>query len=333
MEQQSIAYSKQRLSDNSEQINDAYLEALNKTKYQVLTGYNNSEANYADLTYNQITGCNTVANGKQYLVKDKEGKVLVNSAVAKAYDNNNGDFNRFLRDMGYTQSDIDVSKVTESKEAVHEAWDKYLASVGKSIDDNDGEHILGFDYTSFSKDSYDGYPTYDTAYAATKDGQNIDLFKDSNGYYKERYALEARTVENDDGTTSTVVCYQTEDQQGTDDYNVVNDVTYNTETKKFTYKNQEGNDVEVDALYADPSENLISESYKNYLTKQADGSFVSEGGTSYDVTKSSKALNFEGTTPAQRELYDYAVSITEAYYNDKVSGNSQNLKYDKEMVN
>ena len=83
MEQQSIAYSKQRLSDNSEQINDAYLEALNKTKYQVLTGYNNSEANYADLTYNQITGCNTVANGKQYLVKDKEGKVLVNSAVQK----------------------------------------------------------------------------------------------------------------------------------------------------------------------------------------------------------------------------------------------------------
>lgn len=333
MEQQSIAYSKQRLSDNSEQINDAYLDALNKTKYQVLTGYNNSEANYADLTYNQITGCNTVANGKQYLVKDKEGKVLVNSAVAKAYDNNNGDFNRFLRDMGYTQSDIDVSKVTESKEAVHEAWDKYLASVGKSIDDNDGEHILGFDYTSFSKDSYDGYPTYDTAYAATKDGQNIDLFKDSNGYYKERYALEARTVENDDGTTSTVVCYQTEDQQGTDDYNVVNDVTYNKETKKFTYKNQEGNDVEVDALYADPSENLISESYKNYLTKQADGSFVSEGGTSYDVTKSSKALNFEGTTTAQRELYDYAVAITEAYYNDKVSGTSQNLKYDKEKVN
>ena len=183
------------------------------------------------------------------------------------------------------------------------------------------------------QDSYDGYPTYDTAYAATKDGQNIDLFKDSNGYYKERYALEARTVENDDGTTSTVVCYQTEDQQGTDDYNVVNDVTYNKETKKFTYKNQEGNDVEVDALYADPSENLISESYKNYLTKQADGSFVSEGGTSYDVTKSSKALNFEGTTTAQRELYDYAVAITEAYYNDKVSGTSQNLKYDKEMVN
>ena len=65
MEQQSLAYSKQRLSDNSEQINDAYLEALSATKYQVLTGYNGAEANYADLTYNQLTGLNSVANGKQ----------------------------------------------------------------------------------------------------------------------------------------------------------------------------------------------------------------------------------------------------------------------------
>ena len=39
-EQQSVAYSKQRLSDDSGRINDEYLEALNKTKYQVLTGYN-----------------------------------------------------------------------------------------------------------------------------------------------------------------------------------------------------------------------------------------------------------------------------------------------------
>ena len=82
MEQQSLAYSKQRLSDNSEQINDAYLDALNKTKYQILTGYNNTEACYADLTYNQLTGCGSVASGKQYLVKDKNGKVLVPSNVA-----------------------------------------------------------------------------------------------------------------------------------------------------------------------------------------------------------------------------------------------------------
>ena len=135
MEQQSLAYSKQRLSDNSEQINDAYLDALNKTKYQILTGYNNTEACYADLTYNQLTGCNSVASGKQYLVKDKTGKVLVPYNVAKAYEANNGDFNRFLRDLGYTQSDIDVKKHTNSEDAIHNAWDEYLATVGKSIND------------------------------------------------------------------------------------------------------------------------------------------------------------------------------------------------------
>ena len=69
MEQQSVAYSKQRLADNSEQANNDYLEALNKTKFQILTGYNGTQANYTDLTYAAITGNNTVACGKQYSLK------------------------------------------------------------------------------------------------------------------------------------------------------------------------------------------------------------------------------------------------------------------------
>ena len=138
-EQQSVAFSKQRLAEDSNQINQNYLDAMSKTKYQLLTGYNASDATYADLTYNQITGLNSVATGKQYLVKDKKGQVLVTSAIAKAYENNNGDFNRFLRDLGYTQSDIDVTKHTNSEDAIHNAWDEYLASVGKSINDLDSE--------------------------------------------------------------------------------------------------------------------------------------------------------------------------------------------------
>ena len=43
-------------------------------------------------------------------------------------------------------------------------------------------------------------------------------------------------------------------------------------------------------------------------------------------------MNFEGTSTSQRELYDYAVSITEAYYNNKKSGSSQNLTYDAQIV-
>ena len=62
--------------------------------------------------------------------------------------------------MGYTQSDINVKNRAESEDAIHDAWDRYLSSVGKSIDNlNDGQHILGFDYASFSSDSYDGYVT------------------------------------------------------------------------------------------------------------------------------------------------------------------------------
>lgn len=334
MEQQSIAYSKQRLSDSSQQMNDAYLDALSKTKYQVLTGYNNSEACYADLTYNQITGLNSVACGKQYLVKDKEGKVLVSSAVAKQFKENNGDFNRFLNGLGYTQADIDVTKRVESEEAIHDAWDRYLASVGKSIYDVDGQHVLGFDYTAFSNNSFDGYPTYDTAFTTDDNGNTINLFKDSNGYYKERYILQARDVENTaTGLTERVVCFQTEDQIGTDDYHIVNDVTYNAESKKFIYTNQEGETVEADALYADPNEELISEDPRNYMISNGGNSYVTEGGTNYQITKQTKALNYEGTTTAQRELYDYAESLTEAYYNNSVSHSTTTLKYDAETVN
>lgn len=329
MEQQSIAYSKQRLSDSSQQINDAYLDALSKTKYQVLTGYNNSEACYADLTYNQITGLNTVACGKQYLVKDKEGKVLVSSAVAKQFHETNGDFNRFLNGLGYTQADIDVKKREESEKAIHEAWDRYLSSVGKSIYDMDGQHVLDFDYTSFSDKSFDGYPTYESAYTADDNGKTINLFKDSNGYYKERYTLEAREITNADGKIERIVGYQLDDET----FNEVKDVTYNAESKKFIYNNLEGETVEADALYADPNEELISEDYRNYLTPAGGDNYTTEGGTTYKVTKQTKALNYEGTTNAQRELYDYAESLTEAYYNNSVSHSTTTLKYDAETVN
>ncbi|MBQ8460201.1 hypothetical protein IJ541_08890 [bacterium] len=333
MEQQSLAYSKQRLSDNSEQINDAYLEALNKTKYQVLTGYNNSQANYADLTYSQITGSNTVATGKQYLVKSKDGQVLVSSKIASAYKKNNGDFNRFLRDLGYTQSDIDVSKYSDSEEAVHNAWDRYLAAVGKSIDNIDSQHILNFGYNSFSTESYDGYPTYDTAYISDSSGEPEYIYRDDTGYYKERYTLGARTVEDAYGNISTIICYQTADQQGTEQYTEVTGagINYNTETKKFSYINEYGETVDADALYIDPNENFVSESYKNYLTFDGE-EFVSEGGLVYDIYKESRALNYEGTTQAQRELYDYATAITEALYCKELTNTANNLTYDAQMV-
>ncbi|MBQ8669552.1 hypothetical protein IJ472_07205 [bacterium] len=352
MEQQSLAYSKQRLSDNSEQINDAYLDALAKTKYQVLTGYNNSEATYADLTYNQLTSFNSVAAGKQYLVTDNTGKVVVSSKIAEAYSKNNGDFNRFLRDLkvaangkGLTQADIDITKHEQAEEAIHQAWDKYLASVGKGINNYDGQHLFDFDYTSFSEDSLDGYVTYDTAYITTNTGDaKVNLYKDSDGYYMERGMLYAETIQ-DDATNEikTVVRYQTPEQiaEGNGDFYEVDEnlVSYNTETGKFIYGvDDEGNPKEYDALYADfnpaaPTQPVIEEDYRRYLTFDGNDQYTATNGQTYTVNKQTSALNYEGTTNAQRELFDYATAITEAYYNNQTSKTTENLVYDAEMIN
>jgi hypothetical protein len=130
----------------------------------------------------------------------------------------------------------------------------------------------------------------------------------------------------------TYIGYQTEAQKGTDEWNTVTGISYNTETKEFTYTNQDGEEVQTKALYADPDDTLISEDKRNYLEYNG-GSYLSEGGVSYDITKSTKALNYDGTTTAQRELFDYATAITEAYYNNNVSNTSNSLKYDAETVN
>ena len=45
-EQQCVAYSKQRLADDSQKANDEYLDALQATQYQILTGYNGDVPNY-----------------------------------------------------------------------------------------------------------------------------------------------------------------------------------------------------------------------------------------------------------------------------------------------
>lgn len=335
-EQQSIAYSKQRLADDSSRVNDAYLEALNKTQFQVLTGYNGAEACYEDLTYNQITGCNRVANGKQYIVKNNKGKVLVSEAIAEAFEKNNGDYNKFLRDLGYRQANIDVKNHTESVEAIHEAWDKYLNTVGKSINNADNQHILGFGYTSFGDESFNGYPTYNTATATDATGNISSLYKDEEGYYLTNSVVVAK--EKEDGTYGCY--YQTPDQYGSDEYYELENVTYDDQTKKFTYTDTDNTKQSVDLLYAtqtDAGNAYVSENEKNFLTLKDKNSnlYQSENGIYYTVKDEFKALNFEGTTQAQRELYDYALALTEAYYdraNSNTTGNP-NLKYDAEQIN
>ena len=343
MEQQSVAYSKQRLADNSEQANNDYLEALNKTKFQILTGYNGTQANYTDLTYAAITGNNTVACGKQYIVKTNKGQVLVSQAIADAFEKYNGDYNRFLSEMGYTQTDINLTAEAEAKEAIHEAWDRYLVSVGKGCydedghayltlsggpdEDYDGQHIIGFGFHSFGDGPFDGYATYNTATAeATGSGAKVSLAKDDTGYYSERVLLEAI----EDSNCNTRVGYTTTGADGKKVFNDVENVEYDKDTKIFKYTNAAGEETEALSLYYDVNEKTIDTNKKNYLTKNtADGLYYSKGQFAYALHQADHALNFEGTTQEQRALYDYALSLTASFY-DKAA--TADLKYDAQTL-
>ena len=166
---QALSYSKQRLADETEQLNTAYNAALSATKLTVLTGFNGSIANYSDISYNLMTGFETVACGKQYIITDTKGKILVTNEQAKAFEAGNGDFNIFLAELGYCQSDIGNLTDEEAQTKIHEAWDKYFTSVGITFADEEHENRnpeIEYGYTSFlpqvvgTGTLFDGYAFY-----------------------------------------------------------------------------------------------------------------------------------------------------------------------------
>lgn len=143
---QSISYSKQRLADQTQQITNEYNEALNTTKLTVLTGFNGAEATYTDISYDTMTNKQMAANTKQYVVTDTKGRILVTEDIANAYKQSAGNYNQFLAKLRYSQSDMQVQNTAKlsdndkkvAAQKIHEAWDKYFASVG--IECNDDEH-------------------------------------------------------------------------------------------------------------------------------------------------------------------------------------------------
>lgn len=147
---QSISYSKQRLADQTQQITNEYNEALNTTKLTVLTGFNGAEATYTDISYNTMTGPEMAANTKQYVVTDTKGRILVTEDIANAYKQSAGNYNQFLAKLRYSQSDMQVQNTASlsdndkkvAAQKIHEAWDKYFASVGIECDDSEHRGIF-----------------------------------------------------------------------------------------------------------------------------------------------------------------------------------------------
>lgn len=161
---QALSYSKQRLADETEQINTDYNNALAATKLQILTGFNGSIANYTDISYSLMTGYDSVALGRQYIVTNTQGQILVTAKQAAAFEAGNGDFNIFLAELGYSQADIGNLTEEEAETKIHEAWDAYFTSVGITFDDeehDEGNPEVEYGYTSFGENTlYNGYATY-----------------------------------------------------------------------------------------------------------------------------------------------------------------------------
>lgn len=282
---QSISYAKQRLSDQTQQITAEYNEALETTKLTVLTGFNGADATYTDISYTVMTGPEMAANTKQYVVTDTKGKVLVTKNIAEAYQKANGNYNQFLANVGgYSQVDItaqktykDVKDRTEeqkkTEQQIHEAWDKYFATIGVNLGDN--EHDFGFSFTE-TVDENGGYAI----------GQG--------------YVGYARIEKNDDGSNKY--------EQAVDN------------NKNLIYQtDDDGNEILDDNGEKIP----VYDTSKPVYAKDKDGKII------YDP------INYEGTTDEQRELFDYAMAITEAYLRNNNGGQDKdyNLQYNQDLLN
>ena len=173
---QALSFAKQRLADEADQVNREYNEALNLTKLTVLTGFNGADAQYTDISYGLLTEYNKLAAGKQYLVTNQKGQILVTEDIKNAYKAGNGDFNKFINYFGLSQNDVDFAKLTDTDldeqtgvpkryQVVHDAWDKYLRSVGLSFEDI--EHDYSNPYLQIQWEQNTGIPTVkiDSKYA------------------------------------------------------------------------------------------------------------------------------------------------------------------------
>ena len=370
-EQQCVAYSKQRLADDSQEANDQYLDAMQATQYQILTGYNGDNANYEPVTYNQLTSLNAVATNKQYIVSDNKGQILVTEKIARAFDekylskggsgHTNSDFNTFLKNIDPTLTQISETDITE--EDVHNAWDKYFVSVNRG--DTQGiyydselqsRHILGFTYHDQNKNIDPAYVTYNS-YSFTGAGSN-QIFLQENGdktLFYRNFEVEVESYVDDYGEVQYLAKYKRsenlngENLMQDDEYIYLENVKVEGTPDNFTYykldskgEKIKGTDGEylayakdsngkiyVDQDFAKNNHNQTNPLIVDITSKAEDDFTKNEGMFSKYVGSfqtQDRAIFYEGSTAEQRELYDYAMAITEKY------AKGSKLTYDADKV-
>ena len=126
------------------------------------------------------------------------------------------------------------------------------------------------------------------------------LYKDSTGYYTNGYPISI----DENGK----MYYQSEDQVGT---NIASYVPENADNKNIV--TSEG------VYYYDERTNSISQEQKFYVNNN-----------DVEISNFTTPINYNGTTQQQRELYDYALALTEGYYNK--DSKSKDKTYDAAMV-
>ena len=349
-EQQCVAYSKQRLADDSQTANDKYLEALQATQYQILSGYNGETPNYEPVTYNQLTSFNSVAVSKQYIVSDNQNQIVVTKKIAEAFDKNylnensklhtNYDFNTFLKNVG-NLTQVEKTNVTETD--VHDAWDKYFVSINRGHEEGiyydaeselDGKHVLGFTFSETKPTGANNdnvvYATYNAAYFNGSADNQIFLQEGTEGYYYNNIPVEIESYRDDNGDIAYLAKFHankyliSDEQQinmmDDDGYVYLDPEIYNVTEKGISYTDKDGKTQTMEVpVYVDAD-------FGSLATPKLTQSETTAPTEDKEIVGTSSPIFYEGSTAEQRELYDYAVAITEKY----ATGN--NLEYDADKV-
>ena len=346
---QALSFAKQRLADEADQVNREYNEALNATKLTVLTGFNGAEPQYTDISYALLTEYNKkVSNhfgaGKQYLVTNQKGQILVTEDIKNAYESGNGDFNVFINKFGLTQTDVDFAHLTgvdeqtgvpKNYQVVHDAWDKYLRSVGLSFENL--EHDISDPDVKFSWNAGVGAPQIESKYVNTT-GFNVATFKNEktviiNGEEKQVAIIDALPVGETYEMRQPVMYPVTFDPITGKNKSLVTlagEPRYCFSVGSVTYwieKNETA--PRYDVFVADADKTRDGHEVTSFSANDASSSiydkrissgytYTAEAGTTgiphcHLARACKRPINFEGTTKEQRELYDYAVALTKSY--------------------
>ena len=219
---QAISYAKERLAAQTDQINAEYNNALASTKFTVLTSFDGASPNYDDLSYSLLTSPKIAELGKQYVVTDTRGRVLVSEDIADKFIQSKGDLNKFLKLYGYSMSDLnpalhvnDATKTEEhikAEELIHQAWDNYLKSVG--LEYGDEEHNFGFGWYNFGAGTAPADQGFGYAYYNDPDtGKPAPLnFEGTTKEQRELYDYAVALIEGYCGQGSAKTAYDVENK-------------------------------------------------------------------------------------------------------------------------